>query len=89
MLCECRDCRPTVGQRSIVYHAGALCKPQVLSDDFRSVALILYRFPPAFQVLIKRSVLRTYNFGLIRMIAFRLFISAGGRRWNTSRYLIS
>jgi hypothetical protein len=48
---------------------------RVSNDDSRSVALIRYRFPPAFQALIKRSVLRTYNFGLIRMIAFRLCVS--------------
>jgi hypothetical protein len=52
--------------------------PRVSNDDSQSVALIRCRFPPAFQVLIKRSVLRTYNLGLIRMIAFRLFVSAGG-----------
>jgi hypothetical protein len=34
------------------------------------------RFPSAHHC--KRSVLRTYNFGLIRMIAFRLCVSAGG-----------
>jgi len=49
--------------RSIVYLAGAFCKPRarVWSDDFQSVALIRCRFSPAFQALIKRSVLRTYS----------------------------
>jgi hypothetical protein len=72
MPCECR---PSIGQRSsFFYRAGAFCEPQVFGDDFRSVAL---RFPPAFHPLIKHFVLPTYNFGLIRMIAFRLCVNAG------------
>jgi hypothetical protein len=45
MLC---DCRLAIGQRSIVYRAGAFCKPQVLSDNFQSVALTVSEtaFPP-------------------------------------------
>jgi hypothetical protein len=73
MLCECR---PTIGQRSIVQVFFA--SPRVSNDDSHGVAPIRCRFSPAFQALIKRSVLRTYNFGLIRMITFRLFVSAGG-----------
>ena len=72
MPCECR---PSIGQHSIFfYRAGAFCKPQVFGDDFRNVAL---RFPPAFQALIKHFVLPSYNFGLIRMIAFKLCVNSG------------
>ena len=73
MLCECR---PTIGQRSIVQVFSA--NSRVSNDVSQPVALIRCRIAPAFQALIKRSMLRTYNCGLIRMITFKLFVSASG-----------
>ena len=81
VLCKCH---PTIGQRPFIYCVGAFCKP-MFSEAARSRETILKvwrlsgtAFPPLSKHSSNALCFAHTLFRLIRMIAYRLFVTAGG-----------